>query len=150
MEEVGGPPRPGPGFPHAVEDHLGELAQIPDPAFLLYPGGRIGAVNRPAADLVDFSLVGMTVNALLDRYGAERPDGRRLIRGDLPHTRALRGETVSQGERIDATLPDGSVYRAVVTSTPIVVGGTVVASLSVFHDFETYVAGLAASAAPRP
>lgn len=53
MEEAGDTPRPGPGSAHAVEGYLGELAQILDPAFLLSPGGRIGAVNRPAADLVD-------------------------------------------------------------------------------------------------
>lgn len=144
-------PRPradGPGAPtFAGEALIEELERIPEPAFICSPGGRIEAVNRAAGRFADFSLVGMTVNTLLDRYGARRADGSRLIRGDLPHTRALRGEVVDLGERLEMTLPDGSAYRALVRSTPIVLDGKVVASLSVFFDFDEYVRELSGSEA---
>ena len=33
-------------------------------------------------------------------------------------------------------LPDGTVYRALVTSTPVIVDGKVMGALSVWHDFD--------------
>lgn len=128
---------------------LESLEGIPEPAFLFLSGGRIAAVNRAAARLSPFSFVGMTVGELLERYGARRADGRRLVRGDLPYARALRGEVVVCGERVDITLPDGSVYRAHVTSEPVVVDGKVVASRSVLYDFDEYARGLIESQGPQ-
>jgi hypothetical protein len=132
------PPFPG-------EALIDEMERVPEPALLYLSGGRIAAVNRAAARLSEIRAVGMTIGELLDRYGAKRPDGGRLNRGDLPYARALRGEVVAQGERIDMTLPGGSVYRALVTSAPVVVNGKVVAALSVWHDFDAYVRRLASS-----
>ena len=103
-------------------------------------------MNRAAARLADIPAIGMTIGELLGRYGTRRADGSPLIRADLPCARALRGEVVDQGERIDMTLPDGSVYRALVTSTPVIVDGKVVAALSVWHDFDVYVRCLVAAA----
>ena len=37
------------------------------------------------------------------------------------------------------TLPDGTVYRALVTSSPVIVDGKVMGALSVWHDFDAYV-----------
>jgi hypothetical protein len=42
------------------------------------------------------------------------------------------------------TLPDGRVCPALVTSTPVIADRTVVAALSVWHDFDACVRGLAA------
>jgi hypothetical protein len=84
----------------------------------------------------------MTIRELLGRYETRRANGTSLRQGDLPYNRALRGEIVSQGERIQMTLPDGTIYRALVTSTPIIADGKVVAALSVWHDFDAYVRGL--------
>lgn len=107
---------------------------IPDPALLNLPGGRIAAVND-AVRRSGIDPVGMTVIEFAGRFGARRSDGRALDPTGLPYTRALRGERVDHGELFDGTLPNGRVYRARSASTPIVVDGTVVAALSVWHDF---------------
>ncbi len=124
------------------------LESIREPAVLYLPGGRIAAVNRAADLLSAASVVGMTIGELLDRNPARRADGSPIRRGDLPYARALRGEIVAQGERIELTLPDGSVYPTLVTSTPIVRDGKVVAALSVWHDFDAYTRRLADPSAP--
>lgn len=125
-----------------------EMEHIPAPALLYLPGGRIAAVNRAAASLSDQPVIGITIGELLERHRAVRADGSRLIPSDLPYIRALRGEVVDQGERIEMTLPGGRIYRAMVTSTPVIVDGTVVAALSVWHDFDAYVRSLALSSLP--
>lgn len=125
-----------------------ELERIEEPAYLVVPGGRIAAANRVAVRLAGIPLVGVTVRELVERYGASRADGHRLTCGDLPHARALRGEVVNHGERFVMTLPDGSPYHALVTSTPVIVNGEVVASLSVHHDFGRLVQRLAAEESP--
>jgi PAS domain-containing protein len=125
------------------------LESIREPALLYLPGGRIAAVNRAAARLTAESAVGRTLDELLDRFPARSADGRRILRGDLPYTRALRGEIVGHGERIEITLPDGSPYSALVTSTPIIVEGKVVAALSVWHDFDAYARRLAERRLPQ-
>lgn len=138
------PPAPSDsGLPAFLDRAMLEsLEGIPDPAFLIRSGGSIVAVNGAAARLSPFSFIGMTVGELLEGYGARRADGRRLVRGDLPYARALRREVVVCGERVDVTLPDDSVFRAHVTSEPIVVDGRVVASRSVLYDFDEYARGL--------
>ena len=83
-------------------------------------------------------MVGTTIGDLLDRNPARHADGSPIHRGDLPYARALRGEIVGQGERIEITLPNGTVYPTLITSTPIVRDGKVVAALSVWHDFDAY------------
>lgn len=143
------PPSPSPNDTPAPRllpgEVLDELERVRAPAFVFVPGGRIVAVNRAAAGLSPFPFVGMTVGELLARFGAHRADGRRLTGGDMPHVRALRGEVVVCGERIDITLPDGSIFRAHVTSRPVVADGEVVASLSILHDFDEYLHELASA-----
>ena len=129
-------PLPDPGLREVLES-------IREPAILYLPGGRIAAVNRAADRLTTGSVVGLTLDELLDRLPARRPDGRPILRGDLPYARALRGEIVAQGERIEITLPDGSPHATLITSTPIVRDGRVVAALSVWHDFDEYTQRLA-------
>ena len=124
---------------------LGMMETIPDPAFLYLPGGRIAAVNHATSRLADIDPVGLTIRDLLDRYGARQPNGDPVNPGDLPYARALRGEMVTQGERIEMCLPDRSTYFALVTSRPIIVDGTVVAALSIWHDFAAYSRQLARS-----
>jgi len=147
------PPTDGPCTPPFPNEELIEgLDLIPEPAVLFLPGGRIAAINSATARLAGIPVTGMTVADALGRYGGRRSDGSPIIRGDLPCARALRGEIVEQGERLDLTLPDGSLYRAWVTSAPVFVEGKVVAALSVLHDFDAYVRGLASSSpdAGRP
>jgi PAS domain-containing protein len=124
-------PLPDPALRDVIES-------IQEPALLYLSGGRIAAVNRSAALLSPRSVVGMTIGELLDRNPARRPDGSPIRRSDLPYARALRGEIVAQGERIEITLPDGSVYQTLITSIPIIHDGKVVAALSVWHDFDAY------------
>jgi PAS domain-containing protein len=137
------PPAPpgAPGFPD--ETLIAEMELIHEPALLYLPGGRVTAVNSAATRLSDFKVVGRSMVELIGRSESRRADGSPLLRGDLPYARALRGEVVDQGERIDIVLPDGSVYRAVVISSPVIVDGKVVAALSVWHDFDVYVRRLA-------
>lgn len=142
------PPTPpeddGRDVPPLSDEVLIEVLEgIREPALLHLPGGRIAAVNRAAARLTDLKPVGMTISELLGRYETRRANGTPLRMGDLPYNRALRGEIVGQGERIEMTLPDGTIYRALVTSTPIIVDGKVVAALSVWRDFNAYIRGLA-------
>jgi len=87
----------------------------------------------------------MTIGDLIGRFRTQRADGSPLLPGDLPWARAIRGEVVDQGERVDMTLPDGSIYRALVTSTPVIVEGKVMGALSVWHDFDAYVRNLISS-----
>ncbi len=108
----------------------------------------MAAVNRVAMRVSGFRGGTTTFSELAERFEARRDDGGPLSPGDTPSVRALRGEVVTHGERIDVTLPDGSAYRAVVTSTPIVVDGRVVAALEVWHDFDAYARGLAGEPVP--
>ncbi len=119
----------------AIPEGLLELIEgIRHPAFVSRPGGRIAAVNRVTIDLLGDSLIGLTIDQLIERFGCRLAGGRPAVLGDLPVRRALRGEIVAHGEQIELTLPDGSTYGALVTSTPIVVEGMVVAALSVWYD----------------
>lgn len=124
------------------------LESFREPALIYLPGGRIAAVNRAALRLATASVVGITLDDLLNRYPARRADGSAIHRCDLPYARALRGEIVAQGERIEVTLPDGTRYATLITSTPIVRDGRVVAALSVWHDFEAYTRRLARPSEP--
>lgn len=135
-DEAGSEPFPG-------EALIEELEGLEEPAYLIMPGGRIAAANRAATRLAGIPLVGAIVRDLVERYGAFRADGHRLTCADLPYTRSLRCEVVNHGERFDMTLPDGSTYHALVTSTPVIVNGEVMASLSVHHDFDRLVQRLA-------
>jgi PAS domain-containing protein len=130
-----------PAFPD--EAIIEQMESILDPALLYLPGGGVAAVNSAAARLSDFNVVGQSMVELIGRIESHRADGSRLLPVDLPFSRALRGEVVDQGERIDIALPQGGVYRAVVTSAPIIRDGTVVAALSVWHDFGRFVRNLA-------
>lgn len=121
------------------------METIPEPALLYLPGGRIAAVNRAANRLADFDPEGETIMDLLERYGARSSNGDPVNPGDLPYARALRGEVVTQGERIEMSLPDGSTYVALITSRPVIVDGKVVAALSIWHDFAAYSRWLARS-----
>lgn len=125
-----------------------EMEHIPEPAILYMPGGRVAAVNSAAARLSDFRVVGQSMVELIRRSSSRRADGSPLLAGDLPYTRALRGEVVDQGERIEIVLPDGSAYPALVTSAPVVVDGKVVAALSIWHDFNAYLRDLAGDEPP--
>lgn len=120
-----------------------QMERIPEPALLYLPGGRVAAVNSAAAQLSDVKVVGQSMVELIGRLESLRADGSRLLPVDLPFSRALRGEVVDQGERIDIALPRGRVYRAVVTSAPIIRDGRVVGALSVWHDFGRFVRDLA-------
>ena len=131
-----------------LEALIDEMERIPEPSVFVLTGGLIAAVNPATARLAGIRVTGMTIAEVLERYGACRADGSRIIPADLPCARALRGEIVDHGERLELGLPDGSVYRALVTSTPVVVEGKVVAALSVLHDFDAYVWGLASSSPP--
>lgn len=124
---------------------LGMMETIPEPAFLYLPGGRIAAVNHATTRLSAIDPTGLTIKDLLERYGARLPDGDPVNPGDLPYARALRGEVVTQGERIEMCLPDRSTYFALVTSRPVIVDGKVVAALSIWHDFAAYSRRLARS-----
>ena len=137
------PPDSAPA-PSLLDPALRDLLEsIREPAVLYLPGGRIAAVNLAAERLSPTPAVGRTIDELLDRLPACSADGSPVHRGDLPYARALRGEIVSLGERIQITLPDGSTYPTVVTSTPIVRDGKVVAALSIWHDFDAYARELA-------
>ncbi|NLX50393.1 MAG: hypothetical protein GXY82_11120 [Methanospirillum sp.] len=134
------PPHPDrPGGTELPDETLIEVIEsIREPAYLVLPGGRIAAFNRAATRLFDRMMDIQTITDLLEKGRARRADGDRLIQSDIPSARALRGEIVSQGERFELTLSGGRVYRTIVTSTPIVLDGKVVAALSVLHDFDEY------------
>ena len=122
-----------------------EIETISEPVLVYLPGGRIAAVNRAARKLADFDPVDLTIVDLMNRYGARHPNGDPVNPGDLPYARALRGEEVTQGERFEMCLPDGSIYVALITSRPIIVDGKVVGALSIWHDFAEYTRRLALS-----
>lgn len=69
---------------------LEERERIPDPTCIISSGGHIVAVNGAAARLATIPLAGPTVRELVERYGAERADGGRLIIGDPPTPGAPR------------------------------------------------------------
>ena len=94
------------GYPAIPTEELIEgMDLIPEPAVLFLPGGRIAAINSATAQLAGIPVTGMTVADALGRYGGRRSDGSPIIRGDLPCARALRGEIVEQGERLDLDPP---------------------------------------------
>ena len=72
----------------------------------------------------------------VQRSASRAADGFRLLPGDQPFARALRGEVVDQGDRIEIVLPDGTFYRGVVISDPIICDGKVVSALSVWQYFD--------------
>lgn len=147
------PPTPAkPDVPSFLDSAMLEyLDAIPEPALIFLPGGTIVAVNQAALRLTDLRPVGKNIRDIVERHHVRRADGSDPIPGDMPYNRALRGEHVTHGERFDTVLPDGSVYRVVATSRPIIVDGKVVAALSVWHDFDgdlRLLAGTAESPGP--
>jgi PAS domain-containing protein len=143
------PQADGTGVPPFPDGALIEVMErIPEPALLYRPGGRIAAVNRAAVRLSGLEPVGRTIGDLIGHYRAQHADGSPLLPGDLPWARAIRGEVVDQGERVDMTLPNGSTYRALVTSTPVIVDGKVMGALSVWHDFDAYIRSLVLPSIP--
>jgi hypothetical protein len=96
----------------------------------------VAVVNRAAARLTSLPLAGMNVGELLRHFDPRRIDGRPIMPAGLPCARALRAEHVVHGERTDVILPDGSVFRTLATSTPILSDGKVVAALTAWHDFD--------------
>lgn len=143
------PPSDRPSAPSFPDQQILEMLEsYREPAILYLPGGRIAAVNAAARRLAEYPVIGMTLDELLDRHPARRADGGQIRRCDLPFARALRGEVVALGERIEITLPDGTPYPALVTSLPVVRNGTVVGALSVWHDFSAYAKRLALQGEP--
>jgi PAS domain-containing protein len=137
-------PRPvGEVSPRLDMDLYAVLERIEAPAVVYLTGGRIWGTNQAAERLVGTSIAGMMIDEIIEQYPIRNSEGRRFSMGDLPYTRALRGEIVSQGERIEMTLPGGENYSALVTSTPLIVDGVVVAALSIWHDFRSYAQQLA-------
>ncbi len=137
MASSGPPSAAAPDAPAFLDSAMLEhLEGIPEPALILLPGGRIAAVNREAARHTDLDPVGKNIRDIIERHEVRRADGSDPIPGDMPYNRALRGEYVMHGERFDTTLSDGSVFRVIATSTPVIVDGKVVAALSVWHDFD--------------
>lgn len=138
------PPAVGPEAPAFLDNFFRDLLDAVDaPARVFLPGGRVAAVHRAMARFAGPPAAGETMGEMIERYRARRADGSSIARGDLPYSRALRGEVVAHGERFELTLDDGSVYRTLVSSTPVVRIGAVVAVLSVWQDFEAYVRDLA-------
>jgi PAS domain-containing protein len=137
-------PPADPEAPAFLDDAFLDLLDAIDaPALVVLPGGRVVAVNRAMARLPGPPAAGDTMGGIIERYRARRADGGPIVRSDLPYARALRGDVVFHGERFELTFNDGTVYRTLITSTPVVVDGTVVAALSVWHDFGAYVRDLA-------
>ena len=130
------PPADGePGAPALLDDALRDVLDGVDaPALVFLPGGRIAAVNRAMARLPGGPAPGETIGAIIDRLHARCADGSPLV----------RGEVVVHGGRVELTLLDGTVYRTVITSTPVARDGTIVAALSVWHDFGALVRRLSA------
>ena len=130
------PPAAGePGAPALLDDALPDVLDgIDAPALAFLPGGRIAAVNRAMARLPGGPAPGETIGAIIDRLHARCADGSPLV----------RGEVVVHGGRVELTLLDGTVYRTVITSTPVARDGTIVAALSVWHDFGALVRRLSA------
>lgn len=146
MAHSASPPADGePGGPALLDDALRDVLDgIDAPAMIFLPGGRIAAVNRAMARLPGGPAPGETIGTIIDRLYARCAEGSPLVRGDLPYARALRGEVVVHGERVELTLLDGTVYRTVITSTPVARDGPIVAALSVWHDFGALVRRLSA------
>jgi PAS domain-containing protein len=138
------PHAPDSDVPAFLDEGLRDaLEAIDTPALVFLPGGRVAAVNRAMTGLPGAVSVGDTMVEMIRRFRARRADGTPVVPGDLPYARVLRGEVVGHGERFELTFSDGTVYRTLVTSTPVVREGRVVAALSVWHDFGAYVRRLA-------
>ena len=143
-------PAADPEGPASLDDAFLDLLDAIDvPALVFLRGGRVAAVNRAMARLSGPPAAGDTMDEIIERYWARRADGTPIVWSDLPYVRALRGEVVLHGERFELTFSDGTVYRTLITSTPVVVDGRVVAALSVWHDFGAYVRDLAAEPRER-
>ncbi len=144
------PPAADPEAPAFLDAAFLDLLDAIDvPALVFLRGGRVAAVNRAMARLSGPPAAGDTMDGIIDRYRVRRADGSPIVRSDLPYVRALRGEVVLHGERFELTFDDGTVYRTLITSTPVVVDGSIVAALSVWHDFGAYVRDLAAGSQER-
>ena len=100
-------------------------------------------MNLAAARFLGQPVVGLNMGDLVERYKARNANGEPPTIGDLPYARALRGEVVTLGERLEFVRNDGTHSRIMVTSEPIVMDGTVVAALSIWRDFDEYLKGLA-------
>lgn len=135
-ERTGGPGR----LPRELRRRI---EKIEDPVLIYLPGGRIAAVNLAAARFLGQPVVGLNMGDLVERYKARNANGEPPTIGDLPYARALRGEVVTLGERLEFVRNDGAHSRIMVTSEPIVMDGTVVAALSIWRDFDEYLKGLA-------
>lgn len=131
------------GFWRLPRELRRRIEKIEDPVLIYLPGGRIAAVNLAAARFLGQPVVGLNMGDLVERYKARNANGEPPTIGDLPYARALRGEVVALGERLEFVRNDGTHSRIMVTSEPIVMDGTVVAALSVWRDFDEYLKGLA-------
>ena len=89
--------------------------------------------NRSFGARHGFDPVGLGVNDIIRRVSCRRLDGAPMVLDAQPTPRALSGEQVS-GEAFIVTLGDGTDAVVETSSGPMLVGGGIAGSVTVWHD----------------
>ena len=105
-----------------------------DDAILMYDMEMTARrVNPSFMHIYGFDPVGLNVKEIIQRVSCRHLDGRPLVLSDQPTPRALRGEKVSS---VPYTVSRGDGSTAIVESSsrPLYVSGSIIGSVTVWHD----------------
>lgn len=120
-----------------AERHLLQtmVNQMPEGVFFAEaPDGRIIMANQAACRLFGREIPpGTTIDRKAAEYGLFRPDGQPYSPIDLPISRALQGETVTQQEMI-VQRSDGSSITLLFNCVPVIVNDRIEKAIAVFQD----------------
>jgi len=95
--------------------------------------GRVTRANSTAFLGQGSDLVGMDMQAVIERFSIRHPDGRPVRPEELPGYRALQGETVT-GVRLDMTVRSGRGVSMAASATPLFRNGAASGAIAIWQD----------------
>jgi len=109
------------------------LDAILQPAFVFGARGCIVAANEPIETLAGRRLVSVTAEELIAIFLNRHPDGTAFIPHELPLSRALRGERVTDLPMI-VTAADGLEHHLLVSASPLGDDGGIAGAFVIWQD----------------
>lgn len=111
----------------------GVLASLVDAVVVCDAQGVPLQANRAAAAICGVDLVGADRSELAGRFATRHPDGRPIAVGELPISRALRGQHVVD-EPVVFTNARGETVTLLASAAPLYTRGEISGAVAAWHD----------------